>query len=173
MDTVDDVCQYVTPSGETPPAPKVSKAIPYRVAKRAATRYVEDEHGCYISTYSVASHGYSQVGWSQDGVTTMTTGHRAAWVYATRQQIVDGLTVDHACRNRRCVRFDHLRLMPNVQNARDNGWEAGTRSDEAPTPLGRRCPKGHEVFAYPSGSQTCRECPAAKRRRLKQAKDVA
>ena len=93
--------------------------IPERVAARAATRYDENENGCWISRYSVASHGYAQIGWQQDGKVQMTTAHRAAWVhYAGRQP--NG-TVDHFdhC-DRRCVRPDHLRDIPSWDNARKN-----------------------------------------------------
>lgn len=41
--------------------------IPDRVAERAATKYETSEDGCWISTYSVASHGYAQIGWQDAG----------------------------------------------------------------------------------------------------------
>jgi hypothetical protein len=100
--------------------------IPQRVAERAATRYVENENGCWISTYSTASHGYAQVGWQTNGKVQMTTAHRAAWVYYTGQQ-PEG-TVDHRdhC-DRRCVRPDHLRDISNFENARRNRPDADSR----------------------------------------------
>lgn len=94
--------------------------IPERVAARAATRYDESPTGCWISRYSVGSHRYAQVGWiEEDGSKHATTAHRAAWVhYAGRQPAG---TVDHFdhC-DRRCVRPDHLRDIPNWDNARKN-----------------------------------------------------
>lgn len=101
----------------------MTSPIPDRVAERAATRYVEDENGCYISTYSVGSHGYAQVGWCEEGKVNMTTAHRAAWVYYAGQQPVG--TVDHTdhC-NRRCVRGSHLRDISNQENARRNRPDA-------------------------------------------------
>lgn len=45
--------------------PKRKIIIPPRVAARAAARcIVDDVTGCWISTYSVASHGYAQIGWN-------------------------------------------------------------------------------------------------------------
>ena len=98
----------------------MTDSIPERVAARAASRYDENEAGCWISRYSVGSHGYAQVGWqNEDGKVQMTTAHRAAWVHYAGAQ-PDG-TVDHFdhC-DRRCVRPDHLRDIPNWDNARKN-----------------------------------------------------
>ena len=61
-------------------APKARIVIPQRAAERAATRYEKDGE-CWISTYSTASHGYAQVGWSKGGSNQMVTARRAAWVY--------------------------------------------------------------------------------------------
>lgn len=102
--------------------------IPNRVAQRAATRFVVSGE-CWLSTYSTGSHGYSQVGWSDEGVTTMTTAHRAAWVHHSGRQLSLGETVDHLCENRRCVRPEHLRALPNLENARrtfGRDWPVGT-----------------------------------------------
>lgn len=152
------------------PHRRAYSAIPARAAERAATRYEVDENGCHVSTYSVASHGYAQVGWQDGDARGATTAHRAAWVHHTGQQIPDGLTVDHACRNRRCVNMDHLRLMTLLQNARDNGWAAGTRYVGDPVDTGRKCPAGHTVYQYPSGSYGCRECAAELKRRKDERK---
>lgn len=106
-----------------------SVSIPYRVAKRAATRYeVDGEH--WVSTYSVASHGYPQIGWQDEGGRMRgTTAHRAAWVHHNGRQLNLGETVDHECKNVLCVRPDHLRALPNLENARRTSgrdWPVGT-----------------------------------------------
>ncbi len=90
--------------------------VPLRVSSKAATKYVENGD-CWESTYSVGSHGYAQIGWEDDGIRFGTTAHRAAWVFH-KGQIPIGKTVDHECKNRRCVRIDHLRLLENLDNAR-------------------------------------------------------
>lgn len=42
------------------------KEAPFAVLERAATRYIEDsDTGCWNSTYSRMSAGYSQVGWQR------------------------------------------------------------------------------------------------------------
>ncbi len=103
--------------------------IPHRVTQRAISQFVVDENGCHISTYSVASHGYAQIGWDiGGGKRTGTTAHRAAWVADTGEQIPAGMTIDHTCKERRCVNPDHLRMLSNFENGRrTNGrdWKHG------------------------------------------------
>jgi hypothetical protein len=107
--------------------------IPERVARRAATRFVVSGE-CHISTYSIASHGYAQIGWQDEtGKMEGTTAHRAAWVHFTGEQIEPGYTVDHrqglGCKSRRCVRREHLRSLINLENARRTSgrdWPVGT-----------------------------------------------
>lgn len=81
---------------------------------------------CHLSTYSTASHGYAQVGWTEGGRTRMVLCHQVAWV-AEHGPIPDGITVDHKCHVRPCIRRDHLRELTNEQNARRNrdglDWE--------------------------------------------------
>ena len=104
-----------------------SVAIPKRVADRAILNVVTemrvpDLGPCLISTYSTQSEGYAQIGWTdEDGVRRGTTAHRASWVWSTGEQVPDGMTVDHICRQRQCVRPPHLRLLSNPDNASDNG----------------------------------------------------
>ena len=95
-----------------------SVPVPERVAQRAYERVEVDENGCWISTYSVASHGYAQIGWKDEsGKTRMILAHRAAWTHVNGQMPL-GITLDHLCKTRRCVNPDHLRLLPNYENAR-------------------------------------------------------
>lgn len=145
--------QETTARVRMPNAPFV---IPDRVAQRAATRWEPGDGGCWISTYSVASHGYAQIGWQDDNYRQVVTAHRAAWVHVNGQ-IPPGMTVDHVCRVRRCVNPAHLRLMTNVDNATSNG--RGNR--RKPTPTGTLCSAGHEVLLYASGAKHCRECANA------------
>ena len=46
-----------------------SVPVPERVARRAYERVEKRDDGCWISTYSVASHGYAQIGWNEGGKT--------------------------------------------------------------------------------------------------------
>jgi hypothetical protein len=124
--------------------------IPNRVAVRAATRFTVQD-GCYVSTYSVASHGYAQVGWNENNLSRVTTAHRAAWTLVNGQ-IPDGMTVDHLCKNRRCVRLEHLRVLSNYENARRTSgtdWELGICKHRHPN---------DQSYVTPAGRRICRPC---------------
>lgn len=110
-----------------------SVPIPERVALRAYERVEVDENGCWISTYSVASHGYAQIGWQTNNSRHVVLAHRAAWVHVNGQMPL-GMTLDHVCRVRRCVNPSHLRILPNFENAR--------RINGEDFPLGQ-CRRGH------------------------------
>ena len=140
--------------------PAISIIIPERVAERAATKYVEAEEGCWVSTYSTASHGYAQIGWTDKGHTQMVTAHRAAWVRHTGEQIPEGMTIDHICKNRRCVNPEHLRMTTNFENARRTSgrdWKLG------------ECVNGHpNSELYWDGSRyRCKPCRRADQARYR------
>lgn len=133
--------------------------IPESAALRAYTKYTASDDGCFISTYSVSTHGYAQVGWGnkRDGHSG-TTAHRAAWTHVNGQ-IPDGMTIDHTCKNRRCVNVDHLRMLTNYENAR--------RTAGRDWPLGE-CVNGHpnsELVVVDGGRIKCGICNKAARRR--------
>jgi hypothetical protein len=145
--------------------------IPEAPARRAIERCAPGPGGCLISTYSIGSHGYAQVGWQVEGRREggkrriqATTAHRAAWVAHTGEQIPDGMTVDHLCHVRRCVNPEHLRLLDNITNATDNR-SAGRELIPPVTLLGRYCKKGHPLLGFPSGQVACRPCELARARK--------
>lgn len=130
--------------------------VPERVAKRVISKVAMGRRGCHISTYSVASHGYAQVGWHEGGQRYVTLCHRVIWNWF-RGPIPEGMTVDHTCKNRRCVRLMHLRLISNLENARRTSgrdWVLG------------ECVNGHldSLYWRPSGPSRkkgyCAACAA-------------
>lgn len=136
--------------------------IPERVVERVLTKVAMGPRGCHISTYSVGSHGYAQVGWEEAGERVVTLCHRVVWAWF-RGPIEPGMTVDHMCKNRRCVRLMHLRLISNLENARRTSgrdWELG------------KCIKGHpdEQYWRPAGPSRkrgyCAACHGDAQRRL-------
>jgi hypothetical protein len=132
------------------PCPAV---FPPRVFERVMRKSARDADGHLISAYSVGSHGYPQVGWVEGGLTRMTLCHRVVWTFE-RGPIDAGMTVDHLCKVRRCIDVDHLRLIPNIENAR--------RTSGRDWPLGQ-CINGHpdSVFWHKpaDGSKAyCKEC---------------
>lgn len=148
---------------------------PEAVAKRLVGKIEVTDSGCWLSLYSVGSHGYSQIGWQcrqpdECGVKVhMALGHRLSWEYH-RGPIPTGMTIDHICKVRRCINPEHLRLLPNKENATDNG-----RSGQMvpPVPIGKKCRRGtHELLRYSSGAVACREC-SNDRHRKKDLRDTA
>lgn len=135
--------------------------IPTRVIERVFTRCHRDENGCLVSDYSVGSHGYAQIGWHDDnGHRHMTLCHRVAWIAAFGPIPVE-LTVDHRCRNRKCIEIADLRLLTNEDNGRGNGNSVKTH-----------CLRGHEFTAENTwldghGYRRCRTC--AREHRLARA----
>lgn len=111
-------------------------SVPAHVAERAHNRHSVNEDGCWVSTYSTASHGYAQIGWGIPVSERVPGGprnrgalaHRASWTHV-HGQVPIGMTLDHLCKNRRCVNPAHLRLLSNYENARRNtgdDWGFGT-----------------------------------------------
>lgn len=142
--------------------PKRPIVIPDRVAARAAVRFEGDENGCWISTYSTASHGYAQIGWQEQGDRWVVTAHRAAWVYHHGQQIPEGMTIDHTCKTKPCVNPSHLRMLSNFENAR--------RTDGRDWKLGE-CVNGHsnDFLVHRGGKWKCEKCAAEWARRYYQS----
>lgn len=97
------------------------------MARLRASVLVDPRTGCHLCTYSPGNHGYPSISWREDGTRFYVLAHRAAWIHE-RGPIPDGMTVDHMCKERRCVRVDHLRLLSNFENARRNNgrdWPIG------------------------------------------------
>ena len=131
-----------------------ARAIPERVKFRASSKWVA-EGECMISTYSVGSHGYAQIGWQSRFERATVLAHRASWEY-TMGPVPEGYTLDHVCKNHRCVNVAHLRILPNYENAR--------RTSGRDWPLGQ-CVNGHpnsELREYSVGAGKtklrCRLC---------------
>lgn len=108
------------------------------------------EIGCLVSRYSTGSHGYAQIGWNEGGKRTVTLAHLALWRHEVGP-IPEGMTVDHKCRNKKCVERSHLRLLTNYDNAR--------RTHGRDWPLGQ-CINGHpDSEQFMQGKRRrCRPC---------------
>jgi predicted RNA-binding Zn-ribbon protein involved in translation (DUF1610 family) len=107
---------------------------------------VEKTSGCWLWTGNTYWDGYGQF-WLNP---RQVRAHRFAYELANGA-IPDGLVLDHLCRNRLCVRADHLEPVTNrenVQRGRD---------------LVTTCPSGHQLDEAntritPEGHRVCRTC---------------
>lgn len=105
----------------------MSTQIPDRVISRARENVSYMPNWCVISKYSSGSHRYAQIGWHENGKTKSVLIHRLIWEM-TYGSIPNGMTIDHICKNRKCINPDHLRLLSNFENARrtfNSDWEIG------------------------------------------------
>lgn len=71
--------------------------------------------------------------------------------------IPGGLQIDHLCRNRACVRFDHLEPVTQRENIRRGNSLSGMRARAT------HCIRGHafdeeNTYWAPNGSRRCRTC---------------
>lgn len=122
-------------------------------------------NGCWIWLGCKTPTGYGQY----------TIVHGTSPVYVHRlvyemlkDNIKDGLEIDHLCRNRACVNPDHLQPVPHRENLlRGNGFSGQQRRQT-------HCKHGHEftldnTYHSPSrpDERVCRICCKKKSKRLR------
>ena len=106
---------------------------------------------CWDWTGSMYGNGYGRV---RRGENSGALAHRVAyslWV----GPIADGMTIDHLCRNKRCVNPAHLEQVTITENVR--------RSTKSQAQITRtHCPQGHEYSESNTlvfrGMRQCRTC---------------
>ncbi len=83
---------------------------------------VDRSGDCHLWTGGLQTRGYGWLGSLRIG---SGLAHRFAWELE-RGPIPDGLTIDHRCRNKRCVRVEHLELVTREENSRRRWtWRIG------------------------------------------------
>lgn len=118
---------------------------------------VEKTHDCWLWTASLGHSGYGQFG----AFDTVWPSHRIAY----RQligPIEAGLTLDHLCRNKRCVNPAHLEPVTHHENT--------TRAASHARDLRTHCKHGHEftpenTYIRSDGSRQCKTCRRATQKR--------
>jgi|MudIll2142460700_1097286.scaffolds.fasta_scaffold51418_5 hypothetical protein len=88
---------------------------------------------------------------------TTLKAHSASYEHFYGENIPKGMFIDHRCRNRGCVKPDHLRIVTPKQNSTENA--NGFCAENAKK---THCPKGHrlsgENLVIAHGARSCREC---------------
>jgi hypothetical protein len=102
---------------------------------------------------AVTSAGYGSVA---DGKGSSLLAHRVAYEQVFGP-IPAGMTLDHLCRNRRCVNPDHLEPVTNRENILRGTSPSAVHARKT------HCPKGHSysaenTYTKPRGSRECRTC---------------
>lgn len=111
--------------------------------------------GCWTLDGRIDSVGYSVLAMG-GGVHRPVRGHEVAWFLAHNDLPVFPLELDHLCRNRPCVRLDHLESVGHQMNVL-RGESPGVVRSRIPF-----CPKGHpytpENTTLSCGTRFCRTC---------------
>ena len=124
-----------------------------RLPERVWAKVEVLNNGCWEWTAHRNHDGYGRIGVGSrsDGTRRLVYLHR--WVY---EQMVgpvpDGLEIDHLCRNRACIRLEHLDVVTHRENMR-----RGIQAQQT------HCLRGHEYSEentyWRNGNQrSCREC---------------
>ncbi|MFD9789638.1 HNH endonuclease signature motif containing protein [Streptomyces sp. NPDC059070] len=122
----------------------------------------DSEGGCWEWTGHIKPNGYGQVrvGDRKHNV------HRLAYEVLVGP-IPPGLVIDHLCRNRRCLRPDHLEPVTQRTNVLRGEGPAARNARST------HCVQGHtfdavNTYVRPNGSRDCRSCNADRNRRRRQ-----
>ena len=110
--------------------------------------------GCWPWTAYKGNDGYGQFSINRSAVKS----HRVSYEYFYGVKIPDNLYIDHICRNRRCVRPDHLRLVTKYQNSIENSNGICAINIKK-----THCKRGHplingNIYYRSWGGRECRMC---------------
>jgi len=117
-------------------------------------RFDRAPDGCWVWNGSMMNEGYGVYGKRRRGESNLA--HRIMYEVMVGP-IPAGMTIDHLCRNRRCVNPAHLEPVSIAENV--------MRGESPPARNARKeaCPLGHpynaeNTYMGPTGHRQCRTC---------------
>lgn len=141
----------VTPRAKRPPSiPLSADDIDLIHRSRFFAKIQRAPGGCHIWIAATNSSGY--------GVFVVNGrqvyAHRVAWALGNDATLSTALSIDHLCRNRRCVNPLHLDAVTMRVNTERQPARTRTRT---------LCPQGHpysgeNLYVFPDGRRACRIC---------------
>jgi hypothetical protein len=155
------VASLVAHTPEPPPRGPISDdLLEYEetLRRRIVRRVRVDENGCWLWQGPFHRSGYGEMG----AFGVKMKAHRVAWTVFSGP-IPHGLDIDHLCRNRSCVFFEHLEPVTHAENmARGNAglkWAIRTH-----------CKNGHpfddeNTYERGDSGRGCRQCRRERTRR--------
>nr|WP_202546322.1 HNH endonuclease signature motif containing protein [Streptomyces sp. SID2119] len=112
-----------------------------------------DEIGCLLWTAHLKSSGYGEfTAYGRRNV----PAHRFAYELLVGP-IPSGLHLDHLCRERRCVRPDHLEPVTPGENVRRGEGVSAINARKTVCPQGHPL-SGENLYRKPDGRRVCRAC---------------
>lgn len=79
-------------------------------------RHIRFEDGCMVWVGALNNCGYPRMNFRVAGRHTQVMVHRLMYVLYTRQDIPEGLTIDHLCNRRNCVDPRHMEAVTHSEN---------------------------------------------------------
>ena len=123
---------------------------------------------CWIWQGAVGTRGYGFLAGLYEGQYKTFLVHRYAYMLHVGA-IADDLTIDHLCRNRRCVNPEHLEVVSRWENVRRGETITGNNSRKT------HCKYGHvfdseNTYVNSTGGRHCKACLSRRDREAKARK---
>lgn len=132
------------------------------IEERFLAKVQEDEAGCWLWTANLSVDGYGRF-----VVTHNRPANAHRWAYEQWVgPIPDGFQLDHLCRIRRCVNYEHCEPVTSRENVRRSESPMGINARKT------ECSQGHEFSSENTridtrGRRECRICRRANQKTYK------